>query len=83
MSALSPPEVVAERVLKDFWDQSLPVDSAALAKKMGVRAYLAPELPASGQSAALESGEYKIQIKPGEPVYRQRFTVARELGLYA
>lgn len=73
------PESTAEQVLMGFWDNALPVDPIAIAKKMGIQVYLDKSLPNSGQ-LFVEGKNAKIHIHPDEPIYRQRFTVAHELG---
>ena len=76
---LQTPESIAEQALREFWDNSLPVDPVAIAKKMGVPVYLDPNLSGSGQLFT-EKGQSRIHIRPNESVSRKRFTVAHELG---
>lgn len=73
----------AERILEENWTDSVPVDPARIARKMGIEvvdAYLDPDVAGA------------IEKRPGQPVKiflntedhpnRQRFTCAHEIGHY-
>ncbi len=71
--------LLAEGVLNSYWDQSIPVNLAHIAKAMQVRVALA----AVGACAQLElprSGRPRITINPDDPLERQRYGVAHALG---
>ena len=74
------PEIIANQVLADFWDQSLPVDPAKIAKAMGVRVFENPSLQLSGELVVSDDGTMRIHINPHDSLVRKRFTVAHELG---
>ncbi|MDR3358564.1 MAG: ImmA/IrrE family metallo-endopeptidase [Desulfovibrio sp.] len=74
------PESIAEQILQDFWDKSLPVDPVKIAVKMGIKVFSSLSLETSGQLLVDESGRKIIKFLRSEPLVRQRFTVAHELG---
>jgi Zn-dependent peptidase ImmA (M78 family) len=74
------PEIIANQVLADFWDQSLPVDPAKIAKAMGIRIFENPSLSLSRQLVPADNGTMSIHINPTDSLVRKRFTVAHELG---
>lgn len=64
--------------------QGPPVNIEGIIRSMGIeldkRADLAPEI--SGQLERLPNGKYKISVNKADHYYRQRFTMAHELGHY-
>ncbi len=68
----------ASDVLKAHWDGLLPVDPLAIARAMGIRVERSA-LDHSGHYS-FNNGEPLIQFNGDEPVVRQRFTLAHEIG---
>jgi len=74
--------ISAEKILKENWDNTLPVNPAAIAGKMGITVIADPTLgeasggyePAQGDSPPI------IRFNPLEAIVRQRFTVAHEIA---
>lgn len=78
----------AKDVLERHWDGTLPVPLVSIAKKMGIVVYRQKGLTYSGQISLLdepdEDGErVEIIFNADEPVVRQRFTIAHEIGHFA
>lgn len=81
------PEVTARAVLRRYWDGSLPVRPDAIAKLLGVHLKSCGGL---GEPSYEFSGYFKmvgthpmIEYNRADPIVRQRFTIAHELGHYA
>lgn len=68
----------ASDVLKAHWDGLLPVDPLAIAQAMGLRVERCA-LDHSGHYS-YNDGNPLIQFNADEPVVRQRFTLAHEIG---
>jgi Zn-dependent peptidase ImmA (M78 family) len=76
------PVHAAQSMLEAHWDKRLPVDPVAIAKAVGIRVF-----------ANTEMGEYSgcfydadgpiIEYNAFDPLVRQRFTIAHELGHFA
>jgi Zn-dependent peptidase ImmA (M78 family) len=75
-------EDVVKSILKDFGITEPSVSVSVVAKKAGIE--LIPYEFGENISGALfiEDGKATIGYSPSEPVVRQRFTVAHELGHY-
>lgn len=72
-------ETTALDVLRNYWDRKLPVNPAAIARKMGVELKGDPDLSYSGHYH-YNSGSPVITYKAVEYRPRLRFTIAHELG---
>lgn len=78
----------AEQLLLQHWDGRLPVDPRAIAERLGVRVESEPHLweddrfgtPLSGKLDIDAHGQSVIAYASSEPLVRQRFTIAHELG---
>lgn len=75
--SLSP--MTVRQVLEKYWDGSLPVNPALIARAMHIGLYKSENLGALGQ-VSLEDGKYKIIIDPNQSKPRRRFTIAHEIG---
>lgn len=82
-------EDCAEQVLRQYWDRTIPVDIASIAKKYGAKILPLsaktkndPSLQYNTLSGLAEKNEYGCMIYVSETDHynRQRFTVAHELG---
>lgn len=69
----------ASDVLASQWDGSLPVKTRRIAEGLGIRVVADPFLDASGQ-VSISDGTPVIIYNNSEPLVRQRFTVAHEIG---
>lgn len=71
-------EKAADDVLSAHWNRRLPIDPDAIAQHMGaqITAFFGPE---SGY-LRIENGRVEIGVNRIEPLARQRFTVAHEIG---
>lgn len=77
------PFVAANDVLNNFWDGFLPIDPRKLAEAMGAQVVADLSLAIEGISGSFEydvNGRPLIKYNPTEPLVRQRFTIAHELG---
>lgn len=74
------PEQKAASILSELWDGQLPVDPVKIAARMNVPVLVDAALDDSGMLIARDDGGWEIHIAPNEPSYRQRFTIAHELG---
>ena len=73
----------AQEVLSKYWDKKLPVDVLSIVKSLGLDAYsLSEEEMKEGVSGRYEvqSGVPALFVNTQEPLTRQRFTLAHELG---
>jgi Zn-dependent peptidase ImmA (M78 family) len=82
MSTLNP-TVEARKVFEDFWDETFPVDSVAIAQNMGLKV-LTGELPKDVSGALLkkEGSDPIVLLSNGDGKQRKRFSCAHELGHY-
>jgi Zn-dependent peptidase ImmA (M78 family) len=64
------------------WDGGLPIDPSYYAKKRGLSVKYDPSLSEENRSGRLDEENGTIYVNPDEPEYRQRFTIAHELGHY-
>ncbi|PBJ97566.1 ImmA/IrrE family metallo-endopeptidase [Pseudomonas plecoglossicida] len=74
------PIAAASHLLETKWSGRLPIDPVAIAESLG--AVVKPDrtiAPASG-SFCYENGVPVIRYNPADPVVRQRFTIAHEIG---
>lgn len=74
----------ATDLLKRYWDRTLPIEPADIAKAMGIN--VVPEFALDGGvSGLIERNDNSVTIRfdMTEPPVRQRFTVAHELGHFA
>ena len=62
------------------WDGKLPVDPSKFAVAKGISVLYDENLGKSGRSGYFSPDQRTIYVNPDEPEYRQRFTVAHELG---
>jgi len=83
-SSADSPARVAQSFLEQHWDQRLPVDPVALAQAAGVRVYMNPEFGGLAGSFYFDQfNQPVIEYNGNDPLVRQRFTIAHELGHYA
>lgn len=75
------PESYALALLAN-WDGALPVDPVAIANDCGLAVREEPELKELQLSGYLDCPNLVILYNPYEPIARQRFTIAHELGHY-
>lgn len=74
--------ISVRRVLDAHWDQRLPIDPVAIAKKLGYEVKVFPSGSASNLSgmACVEGNKKVIYFKKDEYLARKRFTIAHEIG---
>jgi Zn-dependent peptidase ImmA (M78 family) len=71
----------ASEVLARFWDgKTFPVPVVRIANAMGARVVSSDDIKDSGVVQMTDDGRFKISVKAGEPKFRQRFTIAHEMG---
>lgn len=70
----------AEGILKLHWDQSVPVNLARIAKKMGVAVALSDTLEPCACIDISASNQARITIGTRHPLLHQRYGVAQALG---
>lgn len=73
----------AERVLREQWGDSIPVDPARIARKMGIEvsdAYLDPDV--AGAIEKRDGRPAHIYLSASDHPNRKRFTCAHEIGHY-
>lgn len=71
----------AHRALQQHWDGQIPVDPARIAMKLGMRVYRAYlDDDESGMISKRAGEPAEIVINANEPLLRQNFTCAHELG---
>lgn len=71
----------AERVLHEYWGDSVPVDPARVARKMGIEvseAFLDPDV--AGAIEKRQGRPAHIYLSTSDHPNRQRFTCAHEIG---
>lgn len=71
----------AQKVLEEHWGDSVPVDPARIARKMGIRvenAYLDADV--AGAIEKRRDGDVLIYLNAEDHSNRQRFTCAHEIG---
>ena len=80
------PTTKANEILKQYWDETIPVDPVVIANRMGIAVMADPYLGTeSGHylPRGSETGNPLVVYNPREAYVRQRFTVAHELGHHA
>jgi Zn-dependent peptidase ImmA (M78 family) len=75
------PRKLAKEVLAKYWDRKIPVDPKALAEKLKAKVVGDNLNEVSGQFTLSPSGPI-IRYNAMEPLVRQRFSIAHELGHY-
>ena len=73
------PITAANRVLAQFWDNTIPVNPIVIAQRLGVNVMKNPSMEYSG-AYLIHEGVPTIVFNSSESMTRQRFTVAHELG---
>ncbi len=73
----------AQKVLDVYWDGFLPVDVLGIAEKMGFNLINTVEDQAISGHIELKDGIPFCHYNSLEPITRQRFTIAHEIGHYA
>lgn len=68
----------AQKIHKQYWDYSLPLNPIEIANKMGIKVYSSPSLGSLG--GYYDAEKNIIVINSEDPIARQRFSVAHELG---
>lgn len=74
-------ERAADSVLTEHWDRKLPVSVENIARHMG--AIVHDHFGSESGKFELVNGQAHIYVNRGEPIARQRFTVAHEIGHWA
>jgi len=80
---MSNPRLAAQEILDKYWNKSFPVDAVRIARDMGiiVRSIPPHESDLSGRYEPAKMGQpATIYVNLSDSYYRQRFTVAHELG---
>lgn len=79
------PASTAKEYLDAYWDWKLPVKPEEIARKAKVFVQKDERLVGKGLSGAffLDNATPTILVNPQEPLIRQRFTIAHELGHFA
>ena len=87
MVAAITPEIRANQVLNTYWDGKLPVDVEAISTRAGIK--VQRKLPKTDEETGYEisgridtdsQGNRIITVSSTDPLNRQRFTIAHELG---
>jgi Zn-dependent peptidase ImmA (M78 family) len=73
---------LAKQVLRQYWDRKIPVDPTAIARSMKATVVADDSLGLLSGMYRLEVGGPTIRFNAAEPILRQRFTIAHELGHY-
>jgi Zn-dependent peptidase ImmA (M78 family) len=73
----------AQKILDMYWDGYLPVDVLTIAKKMGFRLIDTVDEATLSGYIELKEGVPFCSYNSKEPMTRQRFTIAHEVGHYA
>lgn len=72
-----------QSILNQYWDRCLPIDPIYIAQRLGVEVKSESfDVNISGQFQH-EEGQPVIRYNDKEPLVRQRFTIAHELGHFA
>lgn len=71
---------VADIVLEKYWDGSLPIDPVVIANKAGISVRSDQLFDCSGFVHMDSDGLSTITYNTIDPVVRQRFTIAHEVG---
>lgn len=77
------PARIAQSYLEQHWNQQLPVDPVAIAQAAGVRVFTNPDLGRYAGWFYEQEGTPTIEYNMRDPLVRQRFTIAHELGHFA
>ena len=72
----------AQEVLQNYWDGSIPINPARIAKKLGVNVIVDDSLSDIEGQFAYEDDIPTIRVASSDHPARMRFTVAHELGHY-
>lgn len=70
----------AEGILKLHWDESVPVNLARIARRMGIAVRLSDTLQACAQIDISAKNEVRITIGKQQSIVRQRYGVAHAIG---
>jgi len=77
------PARIAQSYLEQHWNKELPVDPVAIAKAAGVRVFTNPDMGSYAGWFYDHEGVPTIEYNGRDPLVRQRFTIAHELGHFA
>ncbi|REE21194.1 uncharacterized protein DUF955 [Paraburkholderia sp. BL27I4N3] len=77
------PARIAQSFLEQYWNQELPVDPVAIAKAAGVRVFTNPDMGRYAGWFYVHEDVPTIEYNGRDPLVRQRFTIAHELGHFA
>ena len=72
------PEDAAQAILNMNWDLSLPVNPVEIATKLGLQVFYSSDL--DGLGGYYNQKEKAIFVNEDDPITRQRFSIAHELG---
>lgn len=70
----------AARVLRDHWDGTFPVDPVAIAEDLGIEVIVGELREGTSGAIIAEGDDIEILISESEPLGRQTFTCAHEIG---
>jgi Zn-dependent peptidase ImmA (M78 family) len=82
-SGSADPARVAQSFLERYWNKQLPVDPVAIAQAAGVRVFMNPDMGRYAGWFYDHEGVPTIEYNGKDPLVRQRFTIAHELGHFA
>ncbi len=72
----------AQTTLIRYWDRSIPVDPAKIARAAGASLFADFSMPTQGLNGSfiIDDGVPAISFSPDDPWVRQRFSIAHSLG---
>ena len=73
----------ARQVLDAYWNGALPVPVIHIANEMGISVFKQSKLDCSGKIELSDDGKASVFFNTDEPIVRQRFTIAHEIGHFA
>ncbi|MBU9358787.1 ImmA/IrrE family metallo-endopeptidase [Burkholderia multivorans] len=82
-SGSAEPARIAQSYLEQFWNQQLPVDPVAIAQAAQIRVFMNPEMGGLAGCYYEDNGVPTIEYNGNDPLVRQRFTIAHEVGHHA
>lgn len=72
----------AEWLLREHWDGTFPVDPVAIAEELGIEVIFGTLREGTSGAIIAEGEDVQILISEDDPMGRQTFTCAHELGHY-
>ncbi len=74
---------LVKHILENYWDGKLPIDVDTIARRIGVKVEYVTDYPDVSGIFSIVNGVPTCAINAFEPLLRQRFTLAHELGHFA